>query len=1107
MSYNYDQCVQSIQRHRRKAYASHSGRSADKRTEATPPDMDSLQRSVEEFASLSKNCPMTPLLWMQYAHDTQMLIIGLYLAESNSKESNQELLLEKSQATISAFESSTGILEMALAEFPGCALLHLYYLENLAENFYQIQLFNKMSDRIRTLGVRDLIDQSSQLDKISTAFEVAVQNVGVGTHVNEGIIVAEIYRFYCSFLLARLSLVMGGEGTKNPESNVTEVENSTIQMKEEQGLSILQQLSLIFQQWSKNPMGEGSNDEIMQDLEYLWEDASAIFLSFFDGCARLMKQKHLVQQKVSLWETIDLNRKKASSLMNVLSSYENNVDVAMDIEAIMMPRYSLFPQREDNNVDATPLGRHVQCLHKSNVKWDQIIVGKSFGATNHRFLSGLGGAQTSQAFLNYTSFLQSVYNDIVKQGLQSKTGEFTPIQEHIADHSFWFILSLYERAVSECPTVEAVWVSFVRFLRGEWTRLCKGEQEHASELQTLSSMLQSITQRSCRNCPYSITAFELRMTTLGLVSLSNLEPDNISSVVQDAQQLGFLSQSPEALLYLRLVAIMVVKRKLLSLVSLGSTSGQGQLDFDQEESMNITASGSKKNKSSAGVVIYHPFDDSNREEAIDLVEDLRDMFDEADSFLFKSFPKWDEGRRIYWGHRASTEASVLCPLGLSFQHNAGESMDDNTEASNDNEVIRCYEKMVKAQKPCHPDAWREYLQYVRSTHLQYIGHGKLPRYPDLPGAVPSVIRKTRGLYNRAMSTVRKAGQTTNTKSLGHSPLSWMNTSIHGLMTSRDTDAALFDLCREFVEFERNFGTEESVAHAVGLVRSKLADWNPTSIAAAFLTPGDNQNDAINGKRKMDANCDDFEDVDSSHQGMICNEEKSKDHSAKRMKVKTDLKQPKKADGLHKVRVGEMEYPAHPYTVHVANLSKETEDMDLVDVFRKEFGPVVHARILREKVYGKGGHHFHGESKCAGLVQFEERSIVEKALEQDGVLEIDGKVVKVSRSHLPAVGIVPQGCHRVKPKGEGKSSKRNMLKKKSKMQVESADGIDVDDAHGKEGVASIKTRESKNYTPSTTKITTSSSPGSLSFDVLSFKPRNVNQKPKVSLGGKSISIAK
>jgi hypothetical protein len=32
------------------------------------------------------------------------------------------------QAKKEALESSTGILELGLAEFPGCALLHLYYL-------------------------------------------------------------------------------------------------------------------------------------------------------------------------------------------------------------------------------------------------------------------------------------------------------------------------------------------------------------------------------------------------------------------------------------------------------------------------------------------------------------------------------------------------------------------------------------------------------------------------------------------------------------------------------------------------------------------------------------------------------------------------------------------------------------------------------------------------------------------------------------------------------------------------------------------------------------------------------------------------------------------
>jgi hypothetical protein len=164
-------------------------------------------------------------------------------------------------------------------------------------------------------------------------------------------------------------------------------------------------------------------------------------------------------------------------------------------------------------------------------------------------------------------------------------------------------------------------------------------------------------------------------------------------------------------------------------------------------------------------------------------------------------------------------------------------------------------------------------------------------------------------------------------------------------------------------------------------------------------------------------------------------------------------------------------------------------MDLVDAFLHEFGAVVHARILRDKLTGKGGHHFKGESKCAGLIQFEERSSVEDAVRRDGEFEVQGRQVKIQRSHMPAVGVVPPGMHRVNPKGEGKVSKKNMLKKSN------VDGMDVEaEGKGDEG----QTTEGGDQRNEKNGAASASSPSSLSLGVLSLKPRSMRQKPKISL---------
>jgi len=131
---------------------------------------------------------------------------------------------------------------------------------------------------------------------------------------------------------------------------------------------------------------------------------------------------------------------------------------------------------------------------------------------------------------------------------------------------------------------------------------------------------------------------------------------------------------------------------------------------------------------------------------------------------------------------------------------------------------------------------------------------------------------------------------------------------------------------------------------------------------------------------------------------------------------------------HKVVVGKLEYPAHPFTINVSNLSTETEDMDLIDTFAPKCGAIVHARILREK--HQGPRHVKAKSKGVGLIQFEERESVEKALALDEEIGLHEKLIKVRRSHMPAVSKVPPGMHRTNPKGEGKNSMRNQKRREA-----------------------------------------------------------------------------
>ena len=1089
MLYNYDQCVQSIQEHRRRAYSSSStnGTSA---TTTPKPDLEALQQSMDGFATLSKNCPMTPLLWMQYAHDTEILMEGLMMLESGNGGGGNEQQRLQMQAKKGALESSTGILELALAEYSGCSLLHLYYLESLADCIYQITALQQLNKNNGMVGVDMMDDNLTTLTKLSTAFERAWKCVGSGSHVNEGMIVSDIYRLQGSFLLFLLST-----------SDVSSYH------------SILQQLSKLFIKWSQTPMGEGSNHEMMQDMEYMWGEACSLVLKSCNGDNGKKKQtqQQLDQQKAILWSNIDDERKKTSSLMNTLSSYENEVDVAMSNEGISLPRMSLFSQQDEiinNGSDTDDLHvRHLQSLKRSSMKWNQILV-----SDTNRFLSGLGGSETSRAFTKATSILQRVYQDVLKKSTKSggkKDDETSPLEDYVAEYKDSAIRSLYERAISECPTVETLWVSYLNFLRSEWTRLqskikgqkhvLQGEELYMQKQQKedLSSTLQSASHRAIRNCPYSGTLFEIRMTTLGMVSLSNLEPDDITAVVQEATELGFLSHNRGAMLHLRLLAILVVKRRLLSLVSLGTTTsanGEGK-DYDGGEDIASLSVASAK-KPTNGAVSYQSLNPTAMEEVQDLLEDIRDMYDEADAFLFKSHPTWVEGKVVFWKHRAQTEAYVLCPIGLVLKEVDDEMASNESAGVADEEAIKCYEKLVKAQKPSHPDSWREYIKYISTSQLYLPGdaNNSTQTQPGSTAVTASTIRKTRGLYLRAMGSMKKAGQeVTSAVPMTNNTQAWMGKGMEGAMYQRDYDSALSDLCREYLDFERTSGSEESFSNAQTLVRGKLANWAPPVLSTIATTTASlsNNHEESSGKRKLDANNDSIMMNTESHDHHQQEEEEEEYHDTqtkKRVKVVTNLKQPKKTDGVHKVKIGKLEYPAHPYTVHVSNLSKETQDMDLVDALRSEFGDIVHAKILREKRTGKGGHHYHGESKCAALVQFEERLSVENALQRSGDFEVGGKIIKIQRSYLPAVGVVPAGCHRVNPKGDGKASGKNQFKKKSKMKIDTNESMDIEGAGNQQ---TQKPAKKKNHIAL-------ESPSAISLGVLSFKPRGMRQKPKISL---------
>ena len=296
----------------------------------------------------------------------------------------------------------------------------------------------------------------------------------------------------------------------------------------------------------------------------------------------------------------------------------------------------------------------------------------------------------------------------------------------------------------------------------------------------------------------------------------------------------------------------------------------------------------------------------------------------------------------------------------------------------------------------------------------------------------------------------------------------------------------------FLDFERAFGSDESFRQATKIVTGKLRSLDINqSEATSSAQKGGATNEASameidtaqSGKRKV-------EELDEANQTGPVEPSSKKVRSEEPFPAladadesndadkKTNLKIEKKLPE-HTVVVGKLEYPAHPFTVNVSNLSTETEDMDLVDAFAK-CGAIVHARILREKHHGP--RHIKAKSKGVGLIQFEERESVEKALELDDEIGLHEKLIKVRRSHMPAVSKVPPGMHRTNPKGEGRSSKRNQKRREAKAS---------DSAAGKGGNATgdgaAKAGES------VAKPKPSAATGESSSSSLAFIPRGLHGK--------------
>jgi RNA recognition motif-containing protein len=836
------------------------------------------QTSVDGFSELSIHCPMTPLLWIQYAHDTYQVL---------SEESN-----------IDALNVRLDVLTLGLSEFPGCALLQLHYLELKLQHL-------------------EFAHNSEAVIAVKQAFHDALSAVGQGSHRNEDLLVVQIYRLYVSFVAKYLA--------------------------QEDMLNI-------FVQRAKVPMVV-SNDGILNEIEEFAE-------------------KHNLVVSPEICGEVEKSRRYVAIWFQSLQVFEDDIDESMMKDQIL-PRYN---------------------IQLENVDWESIL-----SIRNGSFWMGLGGKQSAQSFIRYAQACVRFKGPHRKHKQKINDDDQNSLRKI---HNL--VIPIYERGISECPTVEDIWSSYMKSL--SWLIL-KGNRID------LSSFLESVAERASRNCPFSLKLAEARIEvnlTLAAVNYTTLSYQSLLAIVRRILDTDFLpEQSHHFRLYMK--AIQTVKERILFLLI---------PDYDEPHKSEIVEYCSTKNPSK------HVDD-----EIQNLIEGLRELYIATiDNFHKK---QWSDSRRLVCTDQCITELYLLTPLINLSQVPPGSS------ALNFKEISQYADDLISVQS--HPDSFRVASQMF------------LAFTATSPQEVAYKFRLMRKYFQEGLNSLKTLYQ-----------------DMTALYSMRF-------LCQEYRNFEEHFGSEKSLRIAKRLIDKSLSD---TNISCGAMQSNTNMKETQNSLH--------IDESSRTAENIVSHEENS---SGKNQVLEKDTiegkatsspmgvfppsgseveKNDKKAKDIPKVKLGHLEYPAHPLTVRVSNLSPETEDMDLVNVFRPKCGGVVHARVIRER----HPDHGLGKSKGWGLIQFEYEDSVEKAVALHDVIGLHERVVKVSRSHIPAVSITPQRME------------RSNIKKKRKASISATDVcLESNDLPSSEQKSTALNEEAKKSSKENEKSSSSTAVG-----LLSFQPR-------------------
>lgn len=1063
---------------------------------------------LQTLSSPPRNhCPLTPLLWMQYAR-TVADCCGSGDAPPSSS---------------SALQMEWQTLQLGLTEFPGSALLQL---RSVVVQVQQLLLLLSMGERTRrgTKEEEDAAAAAAEKEPIEVeehemtlsaaavaAVQAAIQAVGQGSHRNEDDIVVVLYR-----IGATLTAIASAQP---PASNNNNNRNDEQQQQ--------QTMADIFIQRSRVPIKD-ANHQLVAELQQLVQTYQH-YHHHVSPSALLCSAEFL--------DRLEEGRRFEARVYRQFATYEDAIEMALHRDGALTRLQPEFHRAmavdsidndNDNHDNINNINSKMLVSCWEHIDWDVIL-----RSGDQTYGMGLGSAETATAFVQYARALKQFQ-------LNDNDDNYDLEERHrIETNVQGLTLAVYERGVAECPCIEYLWLSYIRDLQ-QWIQQQAATAASAGENRRISggtlgipaaARLQTVTARAVRNCPYSapllqqklLSIFQLSSSTTSAITWNYktvVDPDQLLDIVQEGLDMRFLPDSPAVAFDLYLLAIRIVKRRILSVLAERTPANKLHVkkarnkpvyydDGDPRPSFSSTKNGKASSQKQT-----ENDDAEAMQEVGDLLEDIGDMYDEVESRLRKDASSWSEGRALLWKDRAQTEALLLNPLREVLGSRDKPVLPESSKV--DQYYLQSFEKCLRAHSPPHPDS---YIMYIR----QYIT--AITTVPaECADEVLFRIRRLRCLFEKGVGAV---GKSKTVESAGTAAA--VQSSSFPL---RDYETALVSFCNEWLEFERVFGSERSLGKASKAVEKKLQkltrdshvpcdntrrpqtalqqsrgemETNTTELSTKRKHERKDDVVAVEGTKnsptqlKKKARTDDpLVESDSPEQMPT----ETKPTEAEEIIITGASKSPHSSKSAPKVRVGGMEYPAHPLTVRVSNLSLDTDDMDLVDTFRPKCGAIVHAKIIREKQ-----QHGKGTSKGWGLIQFELCESAEKALALDDTLGIHEKLVKVDRSHMPAVSVVPPGMHRVRAQGEGKVSKRNQKRRERKM---SEDGGHSHSEPSRNEKAEVTLKAEGNNETSKQAPTDKPTKAGNFVSALAFLPRGIgrgsHQKPRIKLDGGSRKTA-